>query len=325
MPVGGSNLELFVNDLSIEGQFADIPAFCRAIDTLMVMRQLAKQYGRDVYCHRGIANKPATHDWSFYQAIQRLDLNQRRVLMQWLTNHGPFWEDVRQHSSDDYFTCGEEPVTDSAVAEAAYCAAHGIGRHLVSLQPSSWGYTPLLVEWVQETGDNRLIELTNHWQQASLKTSLEAARAPIESWEQLAEHVKANYTHLTFFPDCFDELSAYPFVASAAHQIGTRLDVLNGLKNCFDAQGKWTQEGNSLYQTHFTGDRAWFSDSSATEKHEFSRELTFRNPTASLSLSCTWHGKVNTPNNPLRIHFSWPVCADQPLYIAYIGPKITKR
>jgi hypothetical protein len=38
---------------------------------------------------------------------------------------------------------------------------------------------------------------------------------------------------------------------------------------------------------------------------------------------CTWHGKVKTPQ--YRIHFSWPISAVAPLYVVYIGPKITKR
>ena len=51
--------------------------------------------------------------------------------------------------------------------------------------------------------------------------------------------------------------------------------------------------------------------------------MTFKHPTdASKTLFCPWHGKVQTPQ--LRVHFSWPVRADEPLYIVYVGPKITK-
>ena len=41
------------------------------------------------------------------------------------------------------------------------------------------------------------------------------------------------------------------------------------------------------------------------------------------TLFCPWHGKVQTPQ--LRVHFSYPIRANEPLYIVYVGPKLTKR
>ena len=35
------------------------------------------------------------------------------------------------------------------------------------------------------------------------------------------------------------------------------------------------------------------------------------------------HGKVKTPQ--IRIHFSWPITASTPLYVVYVGYKITKK
>jgi hypothetical protein len=72
------------------------------------------------------------------------------------------------------------------------------------------------------------------------------------------------------------------------------------------------------------GDNAWFSDSSEAEKNEFEESLTFPHPVEpGQTLFCTWHGKVKTQQ--IRIHFSWPVRWDTPLYILYVGPKITRR
>jgi hypothetical protein len=79
-----------------------------------------------------------------------------------------------------------------------------------------------------------------------------------------------------------------------------------------------------LYAAHFVGEKAWLTDSSDAEKRQFRSELTFPNPEKSgQHLFCSWHGKVKTPQ--LRIHFSWPIAANTPLYIVYVGPKITKR
>ena len=132
------------------------------------------------------------------------------------------------------------------------------------------------------------------------------------------------FPDLTFAPSTFEPILPYPFGKAVANRILERLNVLNQLKNCFDMQGNRTTDGHALYQKHFTGARAWFSDSSETEKTEFRQELTFRHPLSTGEyLFCTWHGKVST--GVYRIHFSWPVTADTPLCVVYVGPKITKR
>ena len=135
---------------------------------------------------------------------------------------------------------------------------------------------------------------------------------------------RTRYPDLTFSPNSFEPLHGHPFYQGAAERVLLRLSVLNEIRNCFDESGTRTSEGHRLYQKHFTGDKAWFSDSSATEKNDFRNELTFPNPSIrGDSLFCPWHGKVKSPQ--LRIHFSWPVRDVEPLYIVYVGPKLTKR
>jgi hypothetical protein len=96
------------------------------------------------------------------------------------------------------------------------------------------------------------------------------------------------------------------------------------LKGCFDDQGHRNDEGHRLYANHFTGAKASFSDSSDSEKNDFRNELTFAHPEQpGETLFCAWHGKIKTPQ--IRIHFSWPVRSEAPLYVVYVGPKITKR
>ena len=86
----------------------------------------------------------------------------------------------------------------------------------------------------------------------------------------------------------------------------------------------------TVYRDFFTGKKgdggrgAMFSDSSDTEKDDFASELRFRHPDRpDERLFCPWHGKVQTPQ--LRVHFSHPIRADVPLYVVYVGPKLTKR
>ena len=262
-------MELIFNELSVHGQFADLTTFRTAISQVMSIRRVMKRFGRELYCHRSLVNSEVMLGTTMPQAVQALDLNSRRALMQWLTQHGPFWEDAREHGEDDYLDCfryEDRIVTDTAVGEAAFCKLHGLERGLVSLIPSSWRFSPVPVEFHEDDGV-RNIDVDNFWD-----------------------------------PD----------------GLGARLT------NSFDDQGERTREGHRLYQKHFTGDKAWFSDSSTSEKDDFKKELTFPHPAAlGETLSCTWHGKVKSPQ--LRIHFSWPIRAAEPLYVVYVGPKITKR
>ena len=139
--------------------------------------------------------------------------------------------------------------------------------------------------------------------------------------KDLETTARSRCRNLTFSPDSFEPLHGRPFHEGAADRVLLRLIVLQEVWNCVDDRGGRTPEGHKLYQKHFVGDKAWFSDSSKSEKRAFEDELTFA--VDGKGLCCSWHGKVKWPQ--LRIHFSWPVRAAEPLYVVYVGPKITKR
>ena len=289
----------------------------------MAIREIAHRYGRELQCHRNVGNAKVTRNMTMPQAVRVLSKDQTRALMQWLNRHGPFWEDVRQHSSDDWFEYKGEIVTDTAVGEAAYCVFHGTPRSLVSMNPSCWMTSPLSVVW-RDNAHARNVDISNYWDANELKVALDGALAPLSSWGELETTARRRYTSLTFSPESFEPLRGLPFAKGAAEHLLQRLAILRDLKNCFDQRGERTSEGHRIYQTHFTGDKAWFSDSSDTEKADFKEKLTFPHPAKyGEYLFCAWHGKVKTPQ--LRVHFSWPVRANEPLYVVYVGLKITRR
>lgn len=271
-----------------------------------------------------MARAKVTCDVSMPQAIQRFSVDERRALMQWLTQQGPFWDDARSHGPDDYLDCNDEVVTDTAVGEAGFCCLHGIDHRLVSLTPSSWVFSPVPVTWHLDGGGERSVAVVNYWDRCALETALQSAPVPVACWEDLETCCVARCPHLTFSFDAFGPLRGHPFVDGAANRLLSRLETLNRFTACFDEHGRRTPEGQRLYDDHFTGEKAWFSDSSETEKREFQRELTFRHPIQEgATLFCPWHGKVKTPQ--FRVHFSWPVRADERVYVVYVGPKITRR
>lgn len=315
-------MELFFNDLSLHEQFHDLTTFRSAVEDIMNIRKAIKRFDRELYCHRKVAGMQVTRDKKMQQAVQYLSRDQRRAWMQWITRHGPFWEDDRRHDGGDYLECNGKIVTDKVVGEAAYCLFHGIACGLISINPSDWRSSPLLVVW-HGNAHERSVDLTDYWDAETLTKVLETSNNPLQSWEEFEKTAKNRCPELTFSPESFEPLRGQPFVKSAACQLIRLLVVLQEFKNCFDENSKRTTQGHEIYQKYFTGSNAWFSDSSDTEKAKFKKDLTFSHPNVANFLFCTWHGKVKT--SQLRIHFSWPIQARKPLYIVYVGPKITKQ
>ena len=322
-------MQLFVNDLSIHGQFRDLSAFRDALGRIMAIRRTAKLYGRELHCHGSFSGMPVTSDGILLkQAVPRvLAKDEQRAVMQWLDRSGPFWDVEREHDENDYFECKGDVVTDTAIGEAAYRNLHGARCDLVSAVPSEWDFSPIEVVWNREAeGLESKTAILENWRNAdSLEKKLRDTAPPLQSWGDLQKASESRFENLTFTQDCFKPLEGRPFADSTANRCIELLGILDRFACAFDLEGKRTPEGNDIYQNFFTGERAWFSDSTSNEKNDFLAEMTFRHPdNPEKSLFCPRHGKVNYRHFPIRIHFSWPVLATEPLYVAYVGPKITQ-
>ena len=319
-------MEFFANEMSIHQQFHDLATFHDAVVRLMAIRSVARRFGLDMYCHRTLLGvEPVPGVW-MQQAVQGLSANERRALMSWLTHHGPFWDDIRRHDADDWLECRGDLVTDSAIGEAAYRTMHGVECALISAIPSDWDYSPVEVVWRRETEglNDRNASLDNWRDGAALSEWLQDAPPPIRSWADLGELSRIRFTRLTFADRCFEPLAGVPFARSAADRMVFLLSALDSFANEFDACGSRTPEGSRIYREFFSGEEAAFSDSSDSEKRRFRARLTFPHPDRpGEALFCTWHGKVSRMT--LRLHFSWPVRADEPVYVVYAGPKLTRR
>ena len=250
--------------------------------------------------------------------VQALPREQRRVVMLWLTRQGPFWEDDAGHDPNEYFECKGEVVTEAALAEAAYCSTIGVDRRMVSFTPSSWEYSPIKVKWKHTDTNFTPIDVKNYWDETILEADLREVEPPLQSWRELEQRCRRRFQSLNFVADCFSYLNGRPFAPGPADHIVRRLEVLDRLQSV----GRGSVEGRRLYENHFMGDRAWFSDSSDTEKRRFRRQMTFQSPEPGGDpMFCTWHGKINHPT--YRIHFTWPVPPGDKLYVVYVGYKIT--
>lgn len=312
-------MDFILNELSLHGQFIDIDSFWKAFHAIKKIQQILDHFGYNLKLHRMFHNKYVIENsLTVRNAIRSLPIDKRRSVMSWLTTTGPFWSDDQQHDVNDNISIDDQDITDSALAEAAYHYYLGEITPTVSFSPSNWEFNPICA-----CIDKSPVNIDNFWEYESLENFLVKALPEPNSWKKLEQNVKTSFPELTILENAFSFLNPVPFSKHVSKEIFHLLGVLNFLKSHFDAQGKPTAQWEEMYQAYFIASRPRFSDSSDSEKKDFSPRLHFRDPQTNKPLFCPWHGKIHSPQ--IRIHFSFPITADSPLFVAYIGPKITKR
>ena len=320
-------MDLIANDLSIHGQFSDASSFRMSFIGFIAMRSVARRWDRDIYCNRQMAQAEPMPGVPMSKAVARyLSEAERRAVMAWFTRGGPFWEDENRHGEGEWIESGGNIVTGSAVGEAAYRSINGVATGLVSVEPSKWNASPVSVLWRlgDELTDQRSTKVQNWWDAAALESALERAAPPLASWSQLRDVAIRRFDRLRFSDRCFIPLAGVPFAKSTADRLAQRFAILNRLAGCFDENGIRTREGHWIVKQYVKGDNAFFSKSSESEMREFKAQLTFPHPGKPGEKALFgWHGKM--ARQTIRFHFSWPIRAGEPVYIVYVGPKITKR
>ena len=321
-------MRLLFNDLSLGGQFRDGKSFCEALARVMRMRRIAHGKQLDIHCHRGFAAVRPVKDMAVQAIVYKhLLKDAEREVMCWL-NKGPFWDgaESQQHDAKDSFDFNGTSVSGHAPAEAALRKHPGNDCGLISLKPSDWHQSPLTINWRNRGNElpDESVDLENWQESDALDAALRHLAPPPKHWRDVESKAKEQFGSLVFADECFAGLGRIPFAHNSARKILQLLKILDQIAKERDMRGRRTDAGHQLYHKHFTGCKAWFSDSSDTEKNMFKDKLTFNGPDNQPVL-CSWHGKINHPNDPLRFHFDWPVRPDGTIFIAYMGPKITKR
>jgi len=251
--------------------------------------------------------------------------SERKLLHSWLSKDGPFWDDDALHSKDTWYWLNGELVTESTVAEVAARVQAGSHAALLSFPFASWRTSPIHVQVGEQQEKN--VDVDNAWDDSSVDECLSTEDNNIASWNALEGTVRTRYTSLMFTRGAFTPLSSVPFRKASALRIIELCKILDELRHESMKTGRTTR-GQELYQQHFTGANARFSDSSDTEVNDFRSALTFPVPVEPgserlIQTLCRWHGKERA--STFRIHFTWPISAEQSLWIVYLGPKITRK
>lgn len=319
-------MDLLANELSVERQFRDAASFRSALSRLLSVRKVAREFDREVRCHRGFTQIEPIPGIPFHKAVQGMGRDHVRTVMQWLDRSGPFWDDERRHGEDDWLECGGEVVTGTAVGEAAYRVWGGEECGLVSARSGHWDFSPVPVTFghTDGAGGGRRVDVENWREPTELYQRLDGLAPPVASWVGMKAVAVRRFDALRFSENWIAPLRGVPFNRRTAERVLDLLRELDRLTRAFDEDGKRTAEGHRIWAQHFTGAKAPFSDSSDSEKREFVKELTFPHPDSpGRALFCPWHGKEQ--HLLLRLHFSWPIQAGRPVYVVYVGRKLTIR
>ncbi|ALZ98505.1 hypothetical protein LO739_00285 [Leclercia adecarboxylata] len=314
-------MSILFNERSLNNNLKSSEELFEQIKSIMKARQFLLKEDLHIYCNRNFINLRLSNNEPLQKYINKFDKTEKLDILNWLSKSGPFWDDEQLHTADEVYLHGDEKVTGSALAEAAAQLYCGDVYDIFSLENKNYLEDNLTITLKQN--DNHLnFIIKNHKSTESLQDKIKSSEKSIESWLQLEHIAKRKYQHLEFISDCFSPLHKMPFFKAASISIMEKLSILDKIKTCFDSTGKFNREGNELNQNHFVGQKAWFSDSSEGEKIDFANEMTFEIKKDDIRF-CPWHGKIKTPQ--IRIHFTHPIEQQSPLYIVYIGEKITKR
>jgi hypothetical protein len=312
---------ILFNDASIHGQFDSIDSFRQSLRTLWNIRSHLDGKGLQLKVCRSLRQRQVTQNHSFNDFLGFVPRDIKTRLLIWISKEGPFWDDDRRHSSNEYFECCGDVVTDTGAAEAAFSKTQGMDGWLFSIVPSNFQFNPLSVSWRGRHEGDLEIEIPNGWSSDHAESCATEFERPFASWDELLDWVSRECPHLLLSQDIPKHLPTQ-FIPNVAQRSKVLLCTLNRMVEL--QKGGNDQEFNQMRCDWMQGDQARFSSSSDTELREFSNELTFRHPETLESVVCSWHGKIKTPQ--YRIHFEWPLpTGSQKLFIAYIGPKITKR
>lgn len=320
-------MEWHLNDLSLDGQFPNPQAFRTALEPLLQVRNRNQFLRNRLYCSRSIYKCQVTATADLREAVFAAgDKNFTRLVLEWVTKSGPFWDDDREPNEDDYFLFEMHDVTDQGLGEAARRRLVGTNANVFSFGDNSFRFQTSPLTVTQGLPDLPLnsIDIGNYWTINQLETASETL-VTYGAWSDVLTEINRRFSDLIFVNSAGDALLPIPFSQQVTKRILELLHVLNRLVMESDEKGRLSQAGIEMHENHFVGKEAWFTDESASNKNKFRQQMTFCDPDdPATKIFCPWHGKIKTPQ--IRIHFQWPRPAGQrQIKIVYIGPKITKE
>lgn len=319
----------FINEASLQGQFEDASRFESSLRQLVAARARIKQLRAGLVTSVNLTRRTATAGATVGDVCRRsADRDFKRLVLAWLDTAGPFLEADRLEEADDYFECLAVDVTDGGLGEAARRI-----RMAQEARAFSWpggkpdfAKSPLPVD--HGVADDRFAQylVPNCWTIEALSEEAQGSLPSPSSWNELADVATAKFAHLTIGAETFENrfIQREPFSAVIADRVMSLLGLLDAYASGRAEDGSEGPLSQEIIRRHFTGARAAFVPESETNQRSFRTEMTFRDPADDQKyIVAHWHGRISY--RFFRLHFEWPVPADQrKIKVLYCGPKITR-
>lgn len=320
-------MQWIVNELSIDGDFDSIDAFFLALIPFIKLRHENPVLKKSFLCGAKLSSQPIINDIKFMKAVlEHLDPQMRALTLNWVGKSGVFWDATREDNKDDYFEFDNLDVTEYGVGECSRRILAGKEASLVSLISENARFcdaTLVVTHGLPELPIEH-VSIDNITSPSVLKESALSVVPRPSTWPDAIAAFRNDFKSLLISDAVEEQLSSQPFGVCPYTRMEDLLKVLQDFICSRDPDGKYTDKTRGIINEFFSGEKAWFSDESVTNKRDFRKELTFVDPLdESKNIFCSFHGKIKSPQ--LRIHFCLPNATDKILKICYIGPKITKK
>lgn len=322
----GAELRWYLNDASLQAQFADRSEFEAALSALLALRARIPAIRRELRSTRSLPEALVSPEVTVRRAVFEFrDKDMRAAIFSWLDKNGPFVEEDRLPEADDYFEYRHVEVTATGLGEATRRTKAGLACATYSFVGGAVDFTidPLEVDHGLPEERYGRYSVANAWGADALADQAATVGAPIQSWADLAAAARQRFPHLEIGPiEENPSLAREPFEASLRDRSLELMKLLNSYVAGRNLDGSEGPASREIVQTYFTGERALFTGESATNRVAFESEMSFRRTTGGHYLA-HWHGKIS--HRYFRLHFEWPLeKSRKKLEVFYLGPKITK-
>lgn len=322
----GFDVRWFLNDASLQGQFADRSEFETVLRGLIAARMRIPAIRQNLRSTRSLQEALVAPGTRVRQAIIEIrDKDLKAATFSWLDKAGPFVDDDRLDEADDYFEYRDVEITATGLGEAARRTKAGSRCSTYSFVKGEIDYAvdPLEVDHGLREERYGRYPVANLWQTEALVGQALAAEMPSRSWSDLIEAARQRFPNLEIGPlNLRAALAREPFEASLRDRSLELMKVLNDYVAGRTEDGADGPAAREIVQMYFTGDRALFTGESMTNQQLFAKEMSFQRVSGG-SYFAHWHGKIS--HRFFRMHFEWPLQRDRKkLEIFYLGPKITK-
>ena len=193
---------------------------------------------------------------------------------------------------------------------------------LVSLPGSAYATDTLSIDHDNGAGLRTTFQVENATSPEAVDAIASTCEPTFESYDAMVRWAVQSCRHLAIVPkDMLEQLGStfVHAIGTTGRKLFTILDDISSAHSEVDS-GRFSGLCTKWLKSEL------FSDASNTEKTDkvFKVRMRFSHPCTGALLDCFWHGKIRP--RVYRMHFEWPPPLESNrLFVAYFGPKLTKK